>query len=168
MSDSLWLHGLQHAQPPCPSPTPRVYPNSCPLSQWCHPTISSCLVPIFSAFNLSQHLGLFKWVSSLHQLAKVLKLQHQSLMNEYSGLISFPGWTGWISLQSKGFLTGSNSVSGSLRRLSEYLPSVIWRLVWGWETCFQEGCLPWMVNWYQFLVANLGFAPHGPFQDPWI
>ena len=40
---TLWPHGLQHARPPCPSPTPRVYSNSCPLSQWCHPTISSCL-----------------------------------------------------------------------------------------------------------------------------
>ena len=84
-SDSLWPHGLQHTRPPCPSPTPRVYPNSCPLSQWCHPTISSSVIPfssfnLSSAFNLSQHQGLFKWVSSSHQLAKVLEfqLQHQS------------------------------------------------------------------------------------------
>ena len=45
MSDSLWRHGLQHARPPCPSPTRGVYPDSCPLSQWCHPTISSSVVP---------------------------------------------------------------------------------------------------------------------------
>ena len=45
MSDSLWFHGLQHAKPPCPPPTPRVYSNSCPLSQWCHPTISCSVVP---------------------------------------------------------------------------------------------------------------------------
>ena len=45
MSDSLWPHGLQHTRPPCPSPTPRVYPNPCPLCQWCHPTISSSVVP---------------------------------------------------------------------------------------------------------------------------
>ena len=48
MSDSLWPHESQHARPPCPSPTPRVYPNSCPLSQWCHPTISSSVVPFSS------------------------------------------------------------------------------------------------------------------------
>ena len=48
MSDSLRPHGLQHARPPCPSPTPGVYPNSCPLSQWCHPTISSSVVPFSS------------------------------------------------------------------------------------------------------------------------
>ena len=48
MSDSLWPHGLQHTRPPCPSPTPEVYPNSCPLSRWCHPTISSSIVPFSS------------------------------------------------------------------------------------------------------------------------
>ena len=48
MSDSLWPHELQHTRPPCPSPTPGVYPNSCPLSQWCHPTISSFVIPFSS------------------------------------------------------------------------------------------------------------------------
>ena len=80
MSDSLWPHELQHARPPCPSPTPRVYLNLCLLSRWCHPTISSSVVPSPPALNLSQHQGLFKWVSSLHHVAKVLEfqLQHQS------------------------------------------------------------------------------------------
>ena len=62
-SDSLWLHGLQHARLPCSLPSPRVCSNSCPLSQGCHPTISSSSR---FAFNLSQHQGLFWWVSSLH------------------------------------------------------------------------------------------------------
>ena len=76
VSDSLQLHGLQHTRPPCSSPTPRVYWDSCPLSQGCHSTISSSL----PAFNLCQPQGLFKWVSSSPQVAKVLefKLQHQS------------------------------------------------------------------------------------------
>ena len=89
VSDSLRPHGLQHTRLPCPSPTPRACSNSCPLSQWCHPIISS-LSPSPPAFNLSQHEGLFKWVTSLHQVAKVLKFQqkHQP-SNEYSGLISF-------------------------------------------------------------------------------
>ena len=89
-SDSLWPQKPQHARPPCPSPIPRVYPNSCPLSRWCHPTISPShhliqpshplLSPSPPALNLSQHQGLFKWVSPLHQVAKVLEfqLQHQS------------------------------------------------------------------------------------------
>ena len=75
MSDSLRPHGLQHARPTCPSLTPRVYSNSCPLNQWCHPTISSSVSPSPPALNLSQHQGLFKWVSSLHQVAKVLEFQ---------------------------------------------------------------------------------------------
>ena len=81
-SNSLRPHGLQHARPPCPSLTPRVHSNSCPLSRWCwliqpsHPLLS----PSPPAFNLSQHQGLFKRVSSSHQVAKVLEfqLQHQS------------------------------------------------------------------------------------------
>ena len=51
MSDSLWPHELQHARPPCPSPTPRAYPNSCPLSRWCHPTISSSVIPFSSCLQ---------------------------------------------------------------------------------------------------------------------
>ena len=79
VSDSLWPHGLQHARPPCQSPTPGVYSNSGPLSQWCYSTISSSVIPSL-AFNLSQNQDLVKWVSSLHQVAKVLEfqLQHQS------------------------------------------------------------------------------------------
>ena len=80
VSDSLWTHELQHARPPCPSPTARVHSNSCPSSQWCHPAISSSVIPSPPAFNLSQHQGPFQWVSSLHQVAKGLEfqLQHQS------------------------------------------------------------------------------------------
>ena len=51
VSDSLRPHGLQHTRPPCPSPTPGVYPNLCPLSQWCHPTISSSVIPFSSCFQ---------------------------------------------------------------------------------------------------------------------
>ena len=79
-SDSWRSHEPQHARPPCPSPTPRVLPNPCPLCRWCHPTISSSVVPFSSCPHLSQHQGLFQWVSSSHQVAKVLEfqLQHQS------------------------------------------------------------------------------------------
>ena len=79
-SDSLRPHEPQHARPPGPSTTPRVYPNPCPLSRWCHQTISSSVVPVSPALNLSQNWGLFQWVNSSHQVAKVLEfqLQHQS------------------------------------------------------------------------------------------
>ena len=97
VSDSLWPHGLQHARPLCPSQIPRAYSDSCPLSQWCHPLSS----PSPSAFNLSQHQGLFKWVSSSHQMAKVLEfqLQHQSFQWIFRTCIlsrvrqiTSPGW----------------------------------------------------------------------------
>ena len=80
MSDSLQPHGLQHARPPCPTPTAGVHPNSCPLSRWCHPTISASVIPFSSCSQSFQHHGLFKWVSSSHEVAKTLEfqLQHQS------------------------------------------------------------------------------------------
>ena len=83
MSDSLRLHGLQHARPPCPSPTPRVYSNSCPLSLLYCPTTSPSVVPFPPTFNLSQHQGIFQWVNSSHHVAKGLEfqLQHQSFQS---------------------------------------------------------------------------------------
>ena len=78
MSDSLRPHEPQHTRPTCPSPTPRVHSNPCPLSRWCHTTISSSVLPFSSCSP--QHQGLFQWVNSLHQVATVLEfqLQHQS------------------------------------------------------------------------------------------
>ena len=64
LSPSLWPHGLQHSRLPCPSATPRAYSNSCPPSPWCHPTISSSVIPFSSHLQSFQHQGLFKWVSS--------------------------------------------------------------------------------------------------------
>ena len=80
LSNTLQPHGLQLARLPCPSSTPRASSNSWTSSQCCHSTIHLLLSPSPPAFNLSQHQGLFQWVSSLHQMAKVLEfqLQHQS------------------------------------------------------------------------------------------
>ena len=103
VSDSLWLHGLQHARPPCPSPTPRVYSNSHPLSQWCHPTISSSVV-LFSLclqpFTASQYFQMSQLFASGGQSIGISALTSVLPMNtqDWSPL----GWTGWISLQSKG------------------------------------------------------------------
>ena len=103
MSDSLRPHELQHARPPCPSPTARVYSNSCPSSQWCHPAISSSVVPFSScpqslpasgSFPISQ---LFPWGGQSIRVSastSVLPMNTQ----DWSPL----GWTAWISLQSKG------------------------------------------------------------------
>ena len=98
VSHSLWPHGLQHARPPCLSPTPRVYSNSCSLSWWCHPTISSSVIPFSScpqslpasgSFPMSQ---LFAWDGQsigVWASASVLPMNIQ----DWSPL----GWTGWIS-----------------------------------------------------------------------
>ena len=84
MSDSLWSHGLQHARLPCPSPTPRACSNSCPSN---HLILS---FPSPPAFNLSQHQGLFQWVSSSHKWPKYWSFSFSiSSSNDYSGLISF-------------------------------------------------------------------------------
>ena len=80
MSDSGPRHGLQLARPPSPSPSPEVCPRSCPLSQWCYPTISSSDTLFPSALNLSQHQGLFQWVSCSRQMAQVLELTHKYLV----------------------------------------------------------------------------------------
>ena len=97
-SDSLRPHEPQHTRPPCPSPTSGVYPNSCPLSWWCYPTISSSVVHFSSTLSPSHHQGLFKWIISLHQVAKVLEFQpqHQSFQWTprtelfYDGLVGSP------------------------------------------------------------------------------
>ena len=103
VSDSLWPHGLQHARPPCPSPTPGVYSNSCPLSRWCHPTISSSVV-LFSSclqsFPASRSFQMSQLFTSGGQSIGVTASTSVLPMNIQDW---FPlGWTGWISLQSKG------------------------------------------------------------------
>jgi len=101
VSNSLRPHGLQHARPPCPSPTPGVYSNSCPLSRWCHPTISFSVIPF-------SHLHSFP-VSGSFQMSQFFTSGGQSFGVSASTSVLpvniqdwFPlGWTGWISLQSK-------------------------------------------------------------------
>ena len=99
VSDSLWPHESQHARPPCPSPTPGVHSDSRAWSQWCHPAISSSVVPFSSCLQSpSQHQSLFQWVNSSHEVAKVLEfqLQHHSLQRNpradilQNGLVGSP------------------------------------------------------------------------------
>ena len=104
MSDSLRPHGPQHTRPPCPSPTPGVHSNSRPSSPWCHQTISSSVVHFFScpqsfpasgSFPTSQFFAsVLIWSIGVSDSASVLPMNTQ----DWSPL----GWTGWISLQSKG------------------------------------------------------------------
>ena len=103
MSNSLQPHGLQHARPPCPSSAPGVYSKSCPLSRWCHPTISSSVVPFFSCLQSCPALGYFPMSQifasggqSIGVLASISVLP--KCIQDWFLL----GWTGWICLQSKG------------------------------------------------------------------
>ena len=103
VSNSLLPYGLQHARPPCPSTTLRVYSNSCPLSRWCHPTISSSVIPFSfhlpsfpasGSFPMSQFFASGGQSIGVSASASVLPMNIQDW---------FPlGWTGWISLHSKG------------------------------------------------------------------
>ena len=103
MSDSLQSHDLQHARPPCPSPTPGVHSNSHPLSQWCHPAISSSVIPFSScpqslpasgSFPMSQ---LFTWDGQSNEVSALASF-HSKNIQDWSPL----EWTSWISLQSMG------------------------------------------------------------------
>ena len=102
VSDSLRPHESQHARPPCPSPTPGVYSNSCPLSWWCHPTISSSVIPFSSclqSFSASGSFPMHQFFASGGLTIGVSSSASILLMNIQDW---FPlGWTGWISLQSK-------------------------------------------------------------------
>ena len=115
MSDSLRPHGLQHTRPPCSLPTPGVYPNSCPLSRWCHPIISSSVAPF------SSHLQSFPGSGSfpMNQWPKFWRFSFSiSPSNEYSGLISFR--IDWFDLRA---------VLGTLKSLFQHhnsKPSILW------------------------------------------
>ena len=103
VSDSLPPHGLQHTRPLCPSPTPGIYSNSCPLSWWCHPTISSSVVPFSSCLQSFLASGSF-------QMSRFFTLGGQSIEVSASTSVlpmniqdwSPLRWTGWISLQFNG------------------------------------------------------------------
>ena len=103
ISNSLQPHDLQHARPPCPSPTPRIHSNSCPLSQWCHPAISSSVVPFSSCSQSSPSSGTFpksQFFTWAGQSIGVSALPSALPMNTHDW--SLLEWTGWTSLQSKG------------------------------------------------------------------
>ena len=103
VSDSLQSHESQHTRPPCPSPTPRVHSNSRPLSRWCHPAISSSVIPFSScpqslpaseSFPMSQ---LFAWGGQSTRVSALASFLPKNTQ-DWSPV----KWTGWISLQSKG------------------------------------------------------------------
>ena len=103
VSESLWPHEPQHSRPPCPSPTPGVHPNPCPLSWWCYPTISSSVNPFSSCLQSFPASGSFQMSQLFASDGQRIGVSASTLVlpmntQDWSPL----GWTGWISLQSKG------------------------------------------------------------------
>ena len=118
VSDSLRPHESQHARPPCPSPTPGIHPNSCPSSWWCHPAISSSVVPFSScpqsflasgSFEMNQLFTSGSQSIGVSASTSVLPMNTQ----DWSTL----GWTVWISLQSKGLSRALSSTTVQKHRL---------------------------------------------------
>ena len=103
VSDSLQPHEPQHARPPCPSPTPGVHPNPCPLSRWCHPTTSSSVVPFFSCSQSFLASGSFQMSQLFASCGQSIRVSASTSVLPRNTQDWFPlGWTGWISLLSKG------------------------------------------------------------------
>ena len=98
MSDSLWPHGLQHPRLPCPSPTAGAYSSSCPSSQWCHPTISSSVIP-FSRLQSCPASGSFQMTQFFASGGQSIGVSASTSVLPMNIQDWFPlGWTGWISL----------------------------------------------------------------------
>ena len=103
MSDSLWPHGLQHTRPPCASPTPGVYSNSCPSSRWCHPAISSSVVSFSSLLQSFVASGSFQMSQLFASGGQSIGVSASTSVLPMTILDWFPlGWIDWISLQTKG------------------------------------------------------------------
>ena len=172
---SLRPHGLQHARPPRPSPTPGVYSNLCPLSWWCHPTISSSVIPFSSCLQSFPVSGSFP-------MSQLLALGSQSIGASASASVLptniqdwFPlGWTGWISLQSKEL---SRVFSNTTVQKHQFF---------GAQLCLQSNshishlslqvmvipemrCLPWALKfWGHHLIPFVPLTPTWfPF-TPWV
>ena len=103
VSNSLWPHGLQHTRLPCPSPTPRDYSNSCPSSWWCHPTISSSVIPFSSCLQSFLASGSFPISQLFPSDGQSIGISGSASVLPMNIQDWFPlGWIDWISLQSKG------------------------------------------------------------------
>ena len=103
MFDSLWTHGLQHARLTCPLPTPGACSSSCPSSWWCHPTISSSVTPFSTCLQSSPESGSFSTSQFFTSGGQIIGVSASASVLSINTQDWFPlGWTGWISLQSKG------------------------------------------------------------------
>ena len=129
MSNFFQPHQLQHARPPCPSPTPGVHPNPCPLSQWCHPTISSSVVPFSTCPQSYPASGSFPVSQLFTSGGQNIGVSASTSVLPKNTQDWFPlGWTGWISLQSKGLsrVLQHHSSKASILRHSAFVIVQLW------------------------------------------
>ena len=170
MSDSLRPHELQHARPPCSSPTPRVYSNSCPSSRWCHPAISSSVVPFSScpqslpalgSFPMSQFFAWGGQIIGVSASASVLPMNTQ----DWSPL----GRTGWISLCPRDSQESSptpqfRSINSSALSFlhSTTLTSIHdhWKNVWSLFSYINEEKRDQTFMWTSIYAMNFNGASH--------
>ena len=173
MSDSLRPYALQHARPPCPSPTPGVYSNSCPLNRWCHPTISSSVVPFSScllSFPASGSLPMSRFFASGGQSIGVSASTPVLPMNIQDW---FPlRWTGWISLLSNGLsrVFSNNTVQSQVHIKPSYCFVTATRETRRWSWDFTElewawNCHDLRIYYTNVLIKTLIIL--GPFRIPW-
>ena len=139
--NSLWSHGLQHARLPCPSLSPRACSNSCPLSRWCHPTISSSVAPFFSCLQSFPAPGSFPMSWLYTQWPKYWSFSFSiSPSNEYSGLISFR--IDWLDLLAVQGTLNSLLQHQSLKALILLYGSALTSIHDYWKNhSFDSGCL---------------------------
>ena len=138
MSNSLWPRGLQHTRPPCPSPSPGVHSNSYPSIWWCHPTISSSVIPLSSCLQSFPASGSFQMTQLFASGVQSIGVSASTSVLPMNIQDWFPsGWTGWISLQSKG-------LSRVLQHFLHYYLfkfKAKWFLGWNIATDGQQGSL---------------------------
>ena len=117
-SNSMWPHEPKPARPLCPSPTPRVHPNPCPLSQWCHPTISSSVVPFSSCHQSFPEPGSFKMSQLFASGSQSIGVSASTSVLPVNTQDWFPlEWTGWISLQSKALSRVFSNTTGQKHQI---------------------------------------------------
>ena len=166
MSDSLRPHGPQHARPPCPSPTPGVYSNLCPLSRWCHPTISSSVVPFSSRFQSFPASGSFQTSQFFTTGGQSIGVSASASVLPMNIQDWFPlGWTGWISLHSKGLSRVFSNTSVQKHQFfgaQLYSPTLIsihdqWKnhsLDYVWCICMYVWCYLWAFHIWPLLCLG--------------
>ena len=153
MSDSLWPHEPQHARLSCPSPTPGVHPNPCPLSWWYHPTVSSSVVPFFScpqSFPASRSFPMSQLFASGAQSIVEFQLQH------YSGLIFFRRWISRLNISVKFFMNppwrlsdvNSEKSYGDKTSLIFFNFLYFWKVAWWFSVLFHSGWRGSDVQWW--------------------